>query len=174
MDGKEVRVFDPDDGDLGLMLVGEVVVRSETLMIGYLNKPKETAEALRNGWLHTGDLGYFDNDGFLYLIDRMKQIILRGGENISPREIEETLYGHPAVLETAVVGVPDLEYGEQVMAFVTLRDGLDASADELQELCAQRLARFKRPKEIIFLPEIPKTRNGKIDKPTLLRSFVNS
>ena len=121
--GQEVRVVGEDDEPLPSGQVGEVTVRGPNVMRGYLGKPEETAETLRGGWLHTGDLGRFDEDGYLVLVDRLKDMIIRGGENIYPKEIEDALYAHPSVLDAAVVGRPDPLFGEEPVAFVVLRPG---------------------------------------------------
>jgi long-chain acyl-CoA synthetase len=133
-------------------------------MIGYLNKPEETARTLRDGWLHTGDIGYIDDDGDLFITGRKKDLIIRGGENISPGSVEDILFAHPAVSEAAVVGVPDSVYGEEVKAFVVVRSGITVSEDELLNYCQSKLPRFKAPKSISFLKELPKSTVGKVLK----------
>jgi long-chain acyl-CoA synthetase len=148
-------------------------VRGPNVMRGYLGKPEETAQTLRGGWLHSGDLGRFDEDGYLVLIDRIKDMIIRGGENIYPKEIEDALYGHPAVLEAAVVGQPDPVFGEEPVAFVVLRPGLDAEPDELIEHCQSMLAKFKVPRAVFIETDLPKTSIGKVAKPPL-RERVSS
>jgi acyl-CoA synthetase (AMP-forming)/AMP-acid ligase II len=168
--GHEVRVVDEADRPLPPGSVGEVVVRSETLMRGYLNRPDETAAALRDGWLHTGDLGYLDADGYLFLTDRKKEIIIRGGENVSPREIEEVLHAHPEIAEAAVVGAPDAEYGEIVVAFVVPRPGARLVAGAVREYCAKHLARFKVPAVVRLFPGLPRNSVGKLDKSALRRA----
>ena len=146
---------------------GEVLVRGPNVMRGYLGRPKDTDEALRDGWLHTGDVGYFDDDGYLVLVDRVKDMIIRGGENIYPKEIENVLYRHPAVLEAAVVGRPHDVLGEEPVAFISLRSESPTIAAELQTLCAAELAAYKRPRDIIVVDEIPKNPVGKPSKPAL-------
>jgi acyl-CoA synthetase (AMP-forming)/AMP-acid ligase II len=148
---------------------GEVVVRGPNVMRGYFGRPEESAQALRGGWLHTGDVGRFDDDGYLTLVDRVKDLIIRGGENIYPKEIEDVLYTHPAVLEAAVVGQPDLVFGEQPVAFVTLRSGFDVGPEDLVEHCRQSLARYKVPREVYIEEMLPKNAVGKIAKPELRR-----
>jgi long-chain acyl-CoA synthetase len=130
-----------------------------------------TAEAFRGGWFHTGDIGYADADGFYYIADRKSDMIIRGGENIYPREIDELLYTHPAVASAATVGVPDPLYGEEVAAFVVLKEDAASSADELVEFCRARLADFKCPKSIRFLDELPKGPTGKVLKRELAKRF---
>jgi long-chain acyl-CoA synthetase len=165
--GVEVGVVGPDDAPLAPGQAGEVVVRGPNVMRGYLGRPGETAEVLRGGWLHTGDVGRFDDDGYLTLVDRVKDLIIRGGENIYPKEIEDVLYTHPAVLEVAVVGQPDPVFGEQPVAFVALRPGLHAEADELIEHCRPSLARFKVPRAVYIEQALPKNAVGKVAKPLL-------
>ena len=155
--GQEVRVVGDDDEPLPPGQVGEVTVRGPNVMRGYLGKPKETAETLRGGWLHTGDLGRFDEDGYLVLVDRLKDMIIRGGENIYPKEIEDALHTHPSVLEAAVVGRPDPLFGEEPVAFVVLRPGLTAEPDELIEHCQSVLAKFKVPRAVFIETNLPQT-----------------
>lgn len=167
IDGQQLAVVDPRGRPLPAGEAGEVVVRGPNVMRGYLNRPEATAETIVDGWLHTGDVGSLDEDGYLVLVDRMKDMIIRGGENIYPKEIEGVLYRHPAVLEAAVVGAPDPVYGEQVAAFVSLRPDQQASIDELLEHCRGSLAPYKRPRRLEILPALPKTAVGKITKPPL-------
>jgi len=172
LDGLEVRVLGLDETEQPVGSVGEVVVRGPTVMVGYRGLPEETKEAIPDGWLRTGDLGYLDGDGYLFLTDRKKDIIIRGGENISAREIEDVLYAHPLVADAAVVGAPDPEFGEQVVAFVVLR-GEDRSAIRVGEAllahCRERLARLKVPTRIEVLEELPKNAVGKVAKQELRR-----
>ena len=149
---------------------GEVLVRGDTVMAGYWRNPQATEEALRGGWLHTGDLGTMDDDGFLTLIDRSKDLIISGGSNIYPREVEEVLLRHPAVREVAVIGRPDPEWGEQVVAYVVPRAGATLRPEELDALCLDSIARFKRPRHYKLLPELPKNNYGKVLK-TALRAL---
>ena len=160
----EVRVVDLDDVELPLGEVGEVVVRGGVVMAGYWRQPVETAEVLRGGWLHTGDVGSFDADGFLTLCDRSKDLIISGGMNIYPREVEEALLWHPHVQAVAVVGTPDPEWGESVVAFVVVTDGTDPSTDELDRVCLDRIARYKRPKEYRVVDSLPTNSYGKVLK----------
>jgi acyl-CoA synthetase (AMP-forming)/AMP-acid ligase II len=136
-------------------------------MRGYLKKPEDTARAMEGGWLHTGDVGYFDDDGYLVLVDRVKDMIIRGGENIYPKEIENVLYGHHAVLEAAVVGRPHDVLGEEPVAFVALRSAASVTREALLELCSASLARYKALRDLIILEALPKNAVGKIDKPAL-------
>jgi acyl-CoA synthetase (AMP-forming)/AMP-acid ligase II len=165
--GQQVRIVDSDDRPLAPGQVGEVTVRGPNVMSGYLGKPAETAETMRGGWLHTGDLGRFDADGYLTLVDRLKDMIIRGGENVYPKEIEDALYTHPSVSEAAVVGRADPLFGEQPVAFVVLRPGMAAEPDELIEHCTQVLAKFKVPRAVFIEADLPRTPIGKIAKPEL-------
>ncbi|WP_265946784.1 class I adenylate-forming enzyme family protein [Dechloromonas sp. A34] len=160
----EVRVADADGNALPVGETGEILVRGEIVMAGYWRNPEATAKTLRDGWLWTGDLGSLDADGFLTLRDRSKDVIISGGSNIYPREVEETLLKHPAVREVAVVGCRDAEWGEVVVAFVV---GADVSSAELDALCLEQIARFKRPKEYHFVDELPKNNYGKVLKTEL-------
>ena len=159
----EVRVFDTSDRELPAGESGEVVVRGAVVMAGYWNQPQETAEALKGGWLHTGDVGSFDDDGFLTLHDRSKDLIISGGMNIYPREVEEALLRHPHVTAVAVVGRPDPEWGEAVVAFV-VTDGEPTTRDDLDRHCIDSIARFKRPKEYVFVDALPVNNYGKVLK----------
>ena len=141
-------------------------------MAGYLGRPEETARTIVDGWLHTGDIGRFDEDGYLQIVDRIKDMIIRGGENVYPKEIENAFYSHPDVHEVAVVGAPHDVFGEVPVAFVALREGSDATADDLARHVAQFLAAYKRPARIILVDEIPKNPVGKIDKPACAASLA--
>jgi long-chain acyl-CoA synthetase len=165
--GVEVAVFDDRDEKLPPGEIGEIVTRSDCVMAGYWNNPAATEKALRSGWLHTGDLGSLDAEGFLTIKDRSKDMIISGGANIYPREIEEVLLRHPGVAECSVVGRPHPEWGEEVVAFIVKR--ADVSRDDLNSLCLQNIARFKRPREYRFVDSLPKNNYGKVLK-TELRS----
>ena len=143
---------------------GEIRLQGPQVMSGYRNRPEETAEALRDGWLYTGDIGELDEEGNLFIRDRKKDMVIVGGYNVYPREIDEVLYTHPDISEVAAVGVADEYRGEVVRACVTLRDGASTTSDELLEFCRQELAKYKVPAKIDILDEIPKTTVGKIDK----------
>jgi long-chain acyl-CoA synthetase len=161
----EVRVVDDADRDLPAGEVGEVVVRGDVVMAGYWKQPDATAEALRGGWLHTGDVGSFDADGYLTLRDRSKDLIISGGMNIYPREVEEALLRHPGVLAAAVVGRPDTEWGEAVVAFVVAADGAaPPPVEDLDRTCLDHIARFKRPKDYRFVDALPTNNYGKVVK----------
>jgi len=167
----DVRVLGPDDGEVPWdgRTAGEVCVRSNHVMAGYWGRPLETAEALRGGWLRTGDVATVAPDGYLTIVDRLKDVIVSGGENIASVEVEKALAAHPAVAEVAVVGIPDERWGEVPKAWVALRPGQQATAEELTEWVRGRLARFKAPKAVAFLPELPKLGTGKIAKADLKR-----
>src|SRR5580700_9381433 len=172
MPGIDVGVVDETDQLLPPAQAGEVVVRGPNVMRGYLRRPEETAQVLRGGWLHTGDVGRLDEVGYLTLVDRVKDLIIRGGENIYPKEIEDVLYAHPAVLEAAVVGQPDPVFGEQPVAFVTLRPGCDAVPEDLVEHCRPSLARYKVPREVYIEESLPKNAVGKVAKPVLRQQLA--
>jgi long-chain acyl-CoA synthetase len=163
----ELRVADAADRALPAGEAGEVLVRGDAVMKGYWRNPEATAETLRNGWLHTGDVGALDEDGFLTLLDRSKDLIISGGSNIYPREIEEVLLRHPGVHEVSVVGRPHPEWGEEVVAFVVRRAGTAAPEHELDELCLASIARFKRPRAYRFVDSLPKNNYGKVLKTAL-------
>jgi len=167
--GNEMRVVDDEDNDVPVGSLGEIVLRGENILKGYYKNPEATKAAFRNGWFHTGDIGYRDQDGFYYIVDRKSDMIIRGGENIYPREIDEVLYQHPAVGAAAVVGVPDELYGEEVAAFVVLREGSEISEQELIEFCKSRLADYKCPKTVRFVKDIPKGPTGKLLKRELVK-----
>jgi long-chain acyl-CoA synthetase len=160
----EVRVVDENDVELPLGEIGEVVVRGDVVMTNYWNQPEASAETLRGGWLHTGDMGSFDEDGFLTLRDRSKDLIISGGMNIYPREVEEVLLQHSAVIAVAVVGKPDAEWGEAVIAFVVANPDASPTTAELDQMCLDRIARFKRPKEYRFVDSLPTNNYGKVVK----------
>jgi acyl-CoA synthetase (AMP-forming)/AMP-acid ligase II len=141
---------------------GEICLRGPTVMQGYHNRPEETAQIMRGGWLHTGDIGYVDDDGYLFVVDRKKDMIIRGGENIYPAELEAVLHEHPGVAEAAVVGVPDPVYGENVVAFVVAKPGATVSEAEIIEHVCKQVAKFKAPGKVQFLPALPKSGLGKI------------
>ena len=162
--GNEVRIFDDDDRELGQGQVGEIVLRGPNIMKGYYKNDTANRDAFRSGWFHTGDLGYQDEDGFFFVVDRKSDMIIRGGENIYPREIDEVLYQHPKIKDAATIGVSHDLYGEEVKSFVVLRDGQQATEEELKEFCSDRLADFKCPKSIEFVEDIPKGPTGKLLK----------
>ncbi|MGQ0651107.1 MAG: AMP-binding protein [Betaproteobacteria bacterium] len=165
--GIQVRVVDGDDRALPPGEIGEVMVKSEVTMSGYWGNPEATAKALKGGWLHPGDLGVFDEHGFLTLKDRSKDVIISGGSNIYPREVEEVLLLHEGVLEASVIGRPSKEWGEEAVAFVVKKPGASVQESELDHLCLENIARFKRPKAYFFIDALPKSNYGKILKTEL-------
>jgi len=167
--GNEMRVVDEADNEVKDGTLGEIVLRGENILKGYYKNPTATAEAFRNGWFHTGDIGYRDPDGFYFIVDRKSDMIIRGGENIYPREIDEVLYQHPAVGAAAAVGIPDDLYGEEVTAFVVLKESATATEEELVNFCKARLADYKCPKTIRLVNEIPKGPTGKLLKRELAK-----
>ncbi len=160
--GVEVKIVDDEDNPLPVNEVGEIVVRGPNVMKGYWNRPQETEEAFRNGWFHTGDLGKIDEEGYLHIVGRKKEMIISGGFKIFPREVEEVLHTHPKVKEVAVVGIPDPVRGESVKAYIVLKDGTTATEKELDEFCRNNLAAFKVPRIYEFVSSIPRTPSGKI------------
>jgi long-chain acyl-CoA synthetase len=160
--GIQMIVADDSGTELAPNTVGQICIKGPNVMKGYYKQEAETAKAVIDGWLFTGDLGTMDRDGYFYIVDRKKDLIIRGGQNIYPADIEEVLYAHPAVAEAAVVGRPDEIFGEIPEAFVALKPGATASVEELMGLCKSELAYFKVPKNIYFLEELPKGPTGKI------------
>jgi acyl-CoA synthetase (AMP-forming)/AMP-acid ligase II len=169
--GQQMKVVAPDGTAVADGELGEIVVKGPNVMAGYLHNPEATAEAIRDGWLHTGDVGYVDPDGYFFIIDRSKDMIIRGGENIYPREIEEVLYAHGSVLECAVIGIPDEVRGEEVLAVVAPRPGAGLDGDELRAFAADRLAAFKVPSRVEVRAALPKNATGKILKQPLREEF---
>jgi long-chain acyl-CoA synthetase len=167
MKGTEMRVVDHRGNPLPARKEGEIAIRGPMLMKGYWNKPEETVEVLRGGWLYTGDIGYVDEDGYFWITDRKKDLIIKAGENISPRAIEEVLFGHPKVLEAAVIGMNDELYGEDIKAFVVLKPGHESTAEEIIEYCRGKLTNFLLPKEVAFPKALPKNLVGKVLKKEL-------
>jgi long-chain acyl-CoA synthetase len=172
--GVQLRILDAQDHDVPIGDVGEVIVRGPNVMLGYWKQPTATAEALRGGWMHTGDMGMLDQDGYLYLVDRKKDIIITGGENVYSTEVESVLCQHAAVLEAAVIGLPDQKWGEAVAAIVVLRAGQQASAEEMRAFCRERIAGYKVPRSIDFVDALPKTTTGKISKQELRTRYATS
>jgi long-chain acyl-CoA synthetase len=167
----EVKIVDKAGQELPVGETGEIAISGPNIMKGYFNKIEETAEVLKNGWLHSGDIGRLDQDGYLYIVDRIKDMIISGGLNVYPTEVEEVLYTHAAVEECAVIGMPHIEYGEAVTAFVKIKRGLACSEAELIGFCKERIASYKAPKKITFVDELPKSPAGKILKREIRKSF---
>lgn len=167
----EVRIVDDEGKDVGIGEVGEIIVRSEAMTSGYWNLPEETAATIRDGWLYTGDFGKLDAERFVYLVDRKHDMICSGGKNIYPREIEEVIYSHQAVLETAVIGVPHDYWGESVKALVVLKEGMKATEEEIINLCKENIANYKKPKSVEFVQQLPKSPTGKILKRVIREQY---
>jgi len=166
-----IKIFDEADKELPPGEPGEIVIRGPTVMKGYHKRPDESQEAIRNGWLHTGDMGQMDEDGYLFITDRKKDMIIKGGENIYPSEVENIILGHDKVLETAVIGIPDQKYGEEVLAFIVTKPGEELSEDEIVEFCRQNYTKFKCPSQIRFTDNLPKSLVGKILKKELRKQL---
>jgi acyl-CoA synthetase (AMP-forming)/AMP-acid ligase II len=164
MTGCDVRVRRADGTECAVGERGEIVIKSDGLMRGYWQNEAATREALRDGFLHTGDIGEIDDAGFVYVVDRLKDMIVSGGENIYSREVENALASHPAVLEAAVVGGPDERWGETIVAFVVRRPGQDVSAEDITAHCLKAVAPYKRPRQIRFVDSLPTLPNGKVEK----------
>jgi long-chain acyl-CoA synthetase len=164
VEGVEMKVVDEDGGEVPQGEVGEVLIKGHNVMKGYWNKPDATADTIRDGWLHTGDMATVDEDGYFFIVDRKKDMIIRGGYNVYPREIEEVLYEHPAVREAAVLGIPHDELGEEIGAAVALKDGEDVSAEELRDYVKEQVAAYKYPRKVWFVDDLPKGPTGKILK----------
>jgi long-chain acyl-CoA synthetase len=170
--GQQIRILDPDGNEAPTGVDGEVIIAGPNVMRGYLGRPDETARVIVDGWLHTGDIGHLDTEGYLTLVGRSKDMIIRGGENIYPKEIEDVLTSDPTVLDAAVIGVPDAKWGETVTAYVQPRPGRTINPEALQALCARKLAGYKRPTAIIVTAAIPKNAVGKTDKAPLRAAHV--
>jgi long-chain acyl-CoA synthetase len=164
IEGVEMKVVDDDANDLPQGEVGEIAIKGHNIMKGYWRRDDATAEVMRDGWFLTGDMGKIDEDGYFFIVDRKKEMIIRGGYNVYPREIEEVLYEHPAVRECAVVSVPDEKMGEEVGAAVAVREGEDVSEDDLRAYVKEQVANYKYPRRIWFVDELPKGPTGKILK----------
>jgi feruloyl-CoA synthase len=167
----EARVVDDNDEDVPPGRVGELVLRGETIMKEYYKNPKATAETMRNGWLHTGDLAVKDEDGYITLVDRKKDMIISGGENVYSVEVEQVLYTHPQVLEAAVIGVPHEVWGEMVAAVIVPKPGEVIDREELQSFCRKSLAGYKIPRAIFFVDQLPRNASGKVLKYQLRETF---
>jgi acyl-CoA synthetase (AMP-forming)/AMP-acid ligase II len=169
--GMELRILDSDGGELATGRLGEIAVKGPTVMKGYWEDPPATAAALRNGWLHTGDIGYMDADGYVYIVDRAKDMIISGGNNVYPREVEEVLVTHPDILEAAVVGVPDPYWGESVHAVIATRSGAAMTVRDVIEHCRASLASYKKPRSVEFVRELPKSAYGKVLKREIRQKY---
>jgi long-chain acyl-CoA synthetase len=162
--GTECRIVDPETGmsDMGIGEVGELIVRGPQVMAGYWKRERETSETLRDGWLYTGDLATMDEDGYFYIVDRKKDMLISNGYNVYPREIEEVLYEHPKIMDVAAIGVPDAKKGEVVKVYVVPKQGETLESDEILAWCKGRLAPYKVPKQVQLTDSLPKTMVGKV------------
>jgi long-chain acyl-CoA synthetase len=171
--GVEVKILDVKGHELGTNQIGELVVRGENVMQGYYKMPEKTADVIRNGWLHTGDMAHIDEDGYLFISERKDDMIIRGGENIYPRELEEVLWSHPDILEVAVVGIPDPIMGEEAVAVVVLHKQRTITEQEVIEFCKGKIAKFKLPKAVVFMDSLPRSSIGKILKKNLRKDVLD-
>ena len=174
MHGVEVRVVDELDHDVNIGEVGEIIGRGEVMMKGYWNRPDINREVMRGGWMHTGDMGTFDEKGYLYILDRKKDMIKTGGENVYSPEVESMVMSHPAILECAMIGIPHEKWGETIRAIVVIRPGMSLTEAELLDWCRQRLTHFKCPTSVAFLEALPKGGSGKIQKNQLRKQYMTA
>ncbi|MDU8943381.1 long-chain-fatty-acid--CoA ligase [Rhodophyticola sp. MJ-SS7] len=170
----EMKIVGPDGVELPVGEIGEITCRTPQLTTGYWNRPEATAEAIRDGWYHTGDAGSVDEEGFLYIRDRIKDMLISGGENVYPAEVENAILAHPSVAEVAVIGVPDAKWGEVGLAVVVLKDGADATSEDIQATVRERLAGFKVPAHVEYAAALPRNGAGKVTKQTLRNSFAKN
>jgi long-chain acyl-CoA synthetase len=171
----DCRIVDTDTGDeMPVGEVGELEISGPQVMKGYWNRPEETAKVLNNGWLRTGDMGYMDADGYFYIVDRKKDMIIAGGYKIFPREVEDVLFEHPSVLEASVIGIPDDYRGESVKAYIILKDGHSVSEQELDQYCRSKLASYKVPRVYEFRTELPKSMIGKVIRRVLKEEHISN
>jgi fatty-acyl-CoA synthase len=166
-----MKVFDENDNEVPPGTIGELVMRSPSVMLGYYKEPKKTAEVFRNGWLHTGDLGIMDEEGYFYFVDRKKDIVKTGAENVSTVEVEGVIFRHPKVAEATVVGLPHAKWVEAVTAFVVPKPNQTLTEEEIIQYCKENLAGYKVPKKVIILDTLPKNPSGKILKKVLRKEF---
>lgn len=171
LNGVEIKIFDDNDREMPVDEVGEIVVRGENVMLGYHNLPEATQEAMRNGWYHTGDLGKIDSDGYVYIVDRKKDMLLVGGFNVYPREVEEILYQHPAIASAAVIGTPDSLRGDEVTAVIVVKPGAEVADRDIIHFCRERLANFKVPRKVIRRDALPLGGTGKVVKRLLRKEL---
>jgi acyl-CoA synthetase (AMP-forming)/AMP-acid ligase II len=169
--GTEIRIIDEEGRPLPPGELGEIIARGDQVMTGYWKLEEATSETLKDGWLHTGDLGTMDEEGYVYVTDRMKDMIVSGGENVYPREIEEVLFSHPAVADAAVIGVPSAQWGEEVKAIIVLKPDAKATDEEIMDFCRGKLAGYKRPRSVDFIGVLPKNLSGKVLKRELREPY---
>ena len=167
----EVKVVNEEGIEVKPGELGEIILQSDSVMKGYWKLPDETDETIRNGWLNTGDMGNIDEKGYIFIVDRKKDMIISGGENIYPREIEEILYTHPSIIEAAIIGIPDDQWGEAVKAFVVVKEGENVSEQEIIDFCTEKLASYKKPKSVEFLEILPRNPAGKVLKKELKEKY---
>ena len=172
--GQPMKIVDENMNELPPRELGEIAVKGPNVMQGYYNNPQATAETIVDGWVRTGDVGYTDEDGYFFIVDRKKEMIIRGGENIYPREIEEVLFTHPKIVEAAVIGLPDPIWGEEVVAVIVPQPGEKLTPEDVQEFCKQRLASYKTPREVKFREDLPKTLTGKVIKKALKEELMQA
>jgi fatty-acyl-CoA synthase len=170
----QMRIVDEEGNDVAPGDTGELLLRGPSIFLEYWNRPDATEEAFQGGWFHSGDLAPQDEEGFYYIVDRMKDMLISGGENVYPTEVEQVLYRHPKVQEVAVIGAPDEKWGEVPMALVVPKPGERLTLDELEAFCRDKLARFKTPKHLVEIDELPRTATGKILKRELRKQFTES
>jgi long-chain acyl-CoA synthetase len=173
IEGVEMKLVDDDGNEVAQGEIGEILIKGHNVMKGYWERPEATAESIKDGWFASGDMAKVDEDGYFYIVDRKKDLIIRGGYNVYPREIEEVLYEHPAVLEAAVVGVPHAELGEEIAAAVAAKPGQTIDVAELQAFVKERVAAYKYPRHIAVIDELPKTATGKILKREIDKSIFD-
>jgi acyl-CoA synthetase (AMP-forming)/AMP-acid ligase II len=169
--GTEIRIVDEDDNPVANGVMGEVVVRGPQVMKGYWNMPEATAEAIRDGWMHTGDAGTLDDEGYLYIKDRIKDMIVSGGENVYPKTVETVLFTHPVIADAAVIGVPDERWGETVKAVVVLVDGESVSEADVIDYCRDQMGGFECPRSVDFVEVLPRNAGGKVLKRELREPY---
>jgi len=169
--GTEVRIVDEQGEEVAPGIVGEITVRGAQIMQGYWNLPEATARTLRDGWLFTGDAARMDEEGFIYIEDRIKDMIVSGGENVYPKEVENALFEHPDVADAAVIGIPSEKWGEAILAFLVTRDGEPIETEEVMDFCRERLAGYKVPRQVEFLAEVPRNATGKVLKKNLREPY---
>ncbi|MGB6838325.1 MAG: long-chain fatty acid--CoA ligase [Dehalococcoidia bacterium] len=170
--GQPMKIVDDNMNELPPGEFGEIVVKGPNVMMGYYNNPEATTETIVNGWVRTGDIGYTDEDGYFFIVDRKKEMIIRGGENIYPREVEEVLFTHPKIVEAAVIGRPDPIWGEEVVAVIVPQPGQTLTPEEVQEFCKERMASYKAPRQVEFREDLPKTVTGKVAKKALREELL--
>ena len=166
-----MRIIDEASNDVEAGTIGEIIIKGKRNMTGYWHNSDATEKAFKNGWLCTGDMGYYDEKGFIYIADRKKDMIVTGGENVYPKEVEEILYRHPAVMEAAVIGIPDDYWVERVQAVIVLKEGAQTTSEEVISFCKAHIAHYKAPKGVDFVESLPKSPQGKILKKEIRKQY---